>query len=380
MKILVTGGAGFIGSNIANALVEEREEEEEGESRGRKAHEDTTITTRYDDSKIKENNNKPSQVIALDDLSLGSISNLSKQVKFVKGSVMDYDLVLELSKECNYIFHHAALSSSPMFANDPRKGIDINVMGFMNVMEAAKRNKVKKVIYASSSSVYNGLPIPFKESYIVIPKTFYESSFYCREIIAKTYYLEHGLNSIGLRYFSIYGPNEKHKGRFANNISQFIWDIAEKRKSPVIYGDGNQTRDFTFVEDVVQANILAMRKKGGGGSSSYDNDYDRSSSSHPDSEDISHPDNNDDSRGSRIYNIGTGIQTSFNQLIGIINKHLGTNIKPTYISNPINNYVLHTNADISLARLELGYEPKWKNLDDGIKKLLLSSSSQSIRI
>jgi UDP-glucose 4-epimerase len=380
MKILVTGGAGFIGSNIANALIEEREEEEEREARARKAHEHTTKATRDDDSKRKENNNKPSKVIALDDLSLGSISNLSKQVKFVKGSVMDYDLVLELSKECNYIFHHAALSSSPMFVNDPRKGVDINVMGFMNVMEAAKRNKVKKVIYASSSSVYNGLPIPFKESYIVIPKTFYESSFYCREIIAKTYYLEHGLNSIGLRYFSIYGPNEKHKGRFANNISQFIWDIAEKRKSPVIYGDGNQTRDFTFVGDVVQANILAMRKRGGGGSSSYDNYYDRSSSSHPNSENISHLDNNDDSRGSRIYNIGTGIQTSFNQLIGIINKHLGTNIKPTYISNPINNYVLHTNADISLARLELGYEPKWKNLDDGIKKLLLSSSSQSIRI
>ena len=386
MKILVTGGAGFIGSNIANALIEEREEEEEGEARARKAHEHTTKTTRDDDSKRKENNSKPNKVIALDDLSLGSISNLSKQVKFVKGSVMDYDLVLELSKECNYIFHHAALSSSPMFVNDPRKGVDINVMGFMNVMEAAKRNKVKKVIYASSSSVYNGLPIPFKESYIIIPKTFYESSFYCREIIAKTYYLEHGLHSIGLRYFSIYGPNEKHKGRFANNISQFIWDIAEERKSPVIYGDGNQTRDFTFVEDVVQANILAMRKKEERGSSSYDNDYDQtgnkssSSSSHPDSENISHPGNNDGSRGSRIYNIGTGIHTSFNQLIEIINKHLGTNIKATYISNPINNYVLHTNADISLARLELGYEPKWKNIDDGIKKLLLSSSSQSIRI
>jgi UDP-glucose 4-epimerase len=378
MKVLVTGGAGFIGSNIANALIEEREEEGAEEQ---KAHEYTTITTRYDDNERKENNNKPNEVIALDDLSLGSISNLSKEVRFVKGSVMDYDLILELSRRCNYIFHHAALSSSPMFVDDPRKGIDINVIGFMNVMEAAKRNKVKKVIYASSSSLYNGLPTPFKESYIITPKTFYESSFYCREIIAKTYYLEHGLNSIGLRYFSIYGPNEKHKGRFANNISQFIWDIAEKRKSPVIYGDGNQTRDFTFVEDVVRANILAMRKKQQRGSS-YDNDgSSNKSSSHPNGKNINHHDNNNDgSGGCRIYNIGTGIQTSFNQVIEIINKHLGTNIKPTYISNPINNYVLHTNADISVARSELGYEPRWKNIEDGIKKLLLSSSSQSIRI
>jgi nucleoside-diphosphate-sugar epimerase len=170
-------------------------------------------------------------VIVLDDLSLGSTSNLSKEIKFVGGSIMDYDLVLELSRGCDYIFHNAALSSSPMFIEDPRKGVDVNVMGFMNVMKSAKRNKVKKVIYASSSSLYNGLPRPYKEYAIISPKTSYESPFYCRETVARTYNLEYGADSVGLRYFSVYGPNEKHKGRFANNISQFIWDM-HKEKIP----------------------------------------------------------------------------------------------------------------------------------------------------
>ncbi len=325
MKVLVTGGAGFIGSNLANAL-----------------------------------NDKCGEVITLDDLSLGTPANLSKGVKFVNGSVLDYDLVLELTKNCDYILHQAALSSSPMFTDDPRKGTDVNIMGFMNIMESAKRNKVRKVIYASSSSLYNGLSTPYRESANVKPRTFYESSFYCRETIARTYNLECGVDSIGLRYFSIYGPNEKHKGRFANNISQFIWDMAENGKSPIIYGDGTQTRDFTFVLDVVQANILAMGTK----SQSFGDCIDK---------------NNDNYSSPRfgIYNVGTGMQTSFNHVVEIINKQLGTDIKPTYVKNPINNYVQHTMADISLAKLEIGYEPRWKNVEDGIKQLLSISSSAS---
>jgi len=300
MKILVTGGAGFIGSNIANTL----------------------------------SRDKNATVIAFDDLSLGRPTNLSGNVKFVKGSIMDFELTLELGRGCDYIFHSAAKSSSPMFKDDPRNGVDINALGFMNVVESAKRNHVKKVIFASSSSVYNGLPLPFKESQIITPKTFYEASFYCREILAKTYYWENGLNLVGLRYFSVYGPNEEHKGNFANNISQFLWNISNA-ESPVIYGDGTQTRDFTFVDDVVQANILALQ-----------------------SEEMKFG----------IYNIGTGIETSFSRLVEIINGHLGTNIQATYVDNPIKNYVQKTKADISLAKMELGYEPKF-SLDDGISVL-----------
>jgi UDP-glucose 4-epimerase len=305
MKILVTGGAGFIGSSIANALAAD----------------------------------KHNEVIALDDLSLGTKSNLSKEVKFIKGSVMDYQLVSEICSGCEYVFHDAAKSSTPMFKNDPREGVDINVMGFMNVMESSKRNKVKKVVYASSSSIYNGLQMPFKESQIVVPKTFYEVSFYCREILARSYYLENGVSSVGLRYFSVYGPNETHKATFANNISQFLWDIKQGR-SPTIYDTGLQTRDFTFIEDIVKANILTM--------TSESIDY-------------------------GIYNVGTGINTSFNKVMEIINNILGTNVAPTYVRCPIKNYVKDTLADISLARSELGYEPKW-GIEDGIKKLANASN------
>jgi nucleoside-diphosphate-sugar epimerase len=159
--------------------------------------------------------------------------------------------------------------------------------------------------------------------------------------------------------------------------------MAENRKSPVIYGDGTQSRDFTFVDDVVQANILAMRKK--------PNDSPKSKGQ-VDNKDINNNVRNIDSKerskrstsrsstnasceanlGSSgfVYNVGTGIQTSFNSIIEIINKQLGTDIKPTYVKNPISNYVQHTMADISLARLELGYEPRWKNVEEGIKQLL----------
>jgi UDP-glucose 4-epimerase len=238
-----------------------------------------------------------------------------------------------------------------MFFEDPRKGMDINVMGFMNIMESAKRNKVKKVIYASSSSLYNGQSIPYTESALVSPRTFYESSFYCRETIAKTYNLEFGVESTGLRYFSVYGPNERHKGKFANTVSQFLWDMAEKKKSPIIYGDGTQTRDFTFVDDVVQANVLAINR--------------------PIQYDEKPPTGKTNAtRGFHIYNVGTGVQTSFDKLIEIINRELGGDIGPTYIENPIRNYVQHTVADLSLARLELGYEPKWKSVEEGIKHLI----------
>lgn len=351
----MTGGAGFIGSNLANALSHE--------TRNRSNYPAEQQLKSQGVNRINgERNDKTNDVIALDDLSLGIPSNLSKDVKLVKGSVMDFDLVLELGKDCDYIFHQAALSSSPMFLDDPRKGIDTNVMGFMNVMESAKRNKVKRVIYASSSSIYNGLPTPYKESVNVAPKTFYESSFYCREVIAQNYNLEYGIESIGLRYFSVYGPNERHKGRFANNISQFIWDMTEKQKSPIIYGDGTQTRDFTFVDDVVRANILAMgRQNNRSAGEGSDNDNDNAKE---------HWRKNILDSGFGVYNIGTGIQTSFNIIVEIINKLLGTDIRPTYTKNPINNYVRHTLADISLARLELGYEPRWKKVEEGIKQLI----------
>ncbi len=299
MRVLVTGGAGFIGSNITEKISEDHD------------------------------------VVVLDDLYLGNKKNVDDYgVEFVKGSVMDAELVNKVCKQCDYVFHNAAMSSSPMFKEQPELGMEVNVLGFMNVMKAALDNGVKKVIYASTSSMYNGNPLPFSENQPITAKTFYEASFRTREIVAQTYYYENNLSSIGLRYFSVYGPKELHKGQNANNISQFLWDMMEG-KSPIIYGDGTQRRDFTFVHDVVSANILAMTSNIDFG----------------------------------IFNVGTGIGTSFTDLVALINKILGMSIEPQYIENPLKNYVHDTIADLSLISKSLGYRPQW-SLEKGIRFLV----------
>ena len=299
MKVLLTGGAGFVGSNIVENICEDHD------------------------------------VIVLDDLTFGNKKNVDDYgVEFVKGSVMDVALLNKLCKQCDYVFHNAAMSSSPMLKEQPKLGMEVNMIGFMNVMKAASDNSVKKIIYASTSSMYNGNPLPFSETQPITAKTFYEASFRTREIVAQTYYYENNLSSVGLRYFSVYGPKELHKGQYANNISQFLWDMMAS-KSPLIYGDGTQRRDFTFVHDVVSANILAMTSNIDFG----------------------------------IFNVGTGLGTNFNDLVALINKILGTRIEPKYIENPLKNYVRDTIADLSLIAKSLGYKPQW-TLENGIKFLV----------
>jgi len=245
--------------------------------------------------------------------------------------VMNEEVVNAASKDVDYVFHEAALSSSPMILKDFKRGLDVNVTGFLNVMEAAVKNNVSKVIFASTSSMYSGNPFPYSEGQEIRPNTPYEASFRCREVVAHAYWKTFNMPSVGLRYFSVYGPRERGKGPYANNISQFIWTMLQG-ESPIIYGDGSQTRDFTFVEDVVEANILAMRHKD----------------------------------GFEIFNVGTGVGTDFNSLVALLNKTLGTNLPPRYVPNPIGNYVQHTVADIGKIRQSLGFEPKWP-LEKGVK-------------
>jgi UDP-glucose 4-epimerase len=298
MKILVTGGCGFIGSNIVARL-----------------------------SKMG------CDVVVLDNLFVGSKKNIEGlNVEFVQESIMDYEKLCQLMRGADYVFHQAAFSSSPMFLEGQHKeGINVNINGFMNVMDAALKNNVKKVIFASTSSMYSGNPLPYSEGQEIKTSTFYEAGFRCRELLAHTYWKMFGMQSVGLRYFSVYGPRERAKGNYANNISQFIWDMLANRR-PVIYGDGTQTRDFTFVEDIVDANILAMKS------------------------DVK----------CDVFNVGTGIATSFNTLLMVINKVLGTEIKPQYVPNPIKNYVQNTVADISKIKNTLGFEPNWP-LERGIE-------------
>ena len=298
IRVLITGGAGFIGSNIAARL----------------------------------SRNGGYKVVVLDSLFQGATKNLQGlDVEFIQGSVTDQEVVNAASKDVDYVFHEAALSSSPMIFKDFKRGLDVNVTGFLNVMEAAVKNNVSKVIFASTSSMYSGNPFPYSEGQEIRPNTPYEASFRCREVVAHAYWKTFNMPSVGLRYFSVYGPRERGKGPYANNISQFIWTML-KGESPIIYGDGSQTRDFTFVEDVVEANILAMR----------------------------HED------GFEIFNVGTGVGTDFNGLVALLNKTLGTSLPPRYVPNPIGNYVQHTVADISKIRQSLGFEPKWP-LERGVK-------------
>ena len=248
-----------------------------------------------------------------------------------RGDVRDKAFVDWLSEDVDGIFHEAARSSAPMFIPDPRDGLDININGFANVLEAARKYDLP-VVYASTSSLYSKCQPPHSESQEVVPGSLYEMSMLTREEIARLYTELYGMNLVGLRYFSVYGPHEQHKGKYANNISQFLWAMSQGER-PVIYGDGSQTRDFTYVDDVVEANILAMRSRLKG----------------------------------EIMNVGTGTSYSFNSIIEKLNAAMGTKIVPKYVKNPLKNYVAHTLAETSKTEKLLGFRPKI-TLDDGIAR------------
>ena len=237
----------------------------------------------------------------------------------------------------DFIFHLAALSSAPMCSAAPVDAMNVNVNGFQTIMEAAWYYKIKKVVYASTSSMYAGHQLPWNENICITPHTVYEASFHNREALAWSYFHEFGVQSVGLRFFSVYGPNEKHKGKYANNVSQFLWDIQDNR-SPILYGDGNQTRDFVYVDDVVEALKLAAF------------------SDH-------------ELLKCNIVNVGTGQNMSFNGVINLINGKLDKSIRPEYRTNPLNNYVRHTKADVSKASHLLRWRPK-TTVVDGIDKLI----------
>ena len=301
MKILITGGAGFIGSNIAESLVNENHE-----------------------------------VVILDKFILGSLENLKKikdKVTIVTGDITDKKTVFDASNGCDIIFNEAAASSSPMFKEDLAGSVKINVEGFVNVLDAARKND-SKVIYASTSSVYGDNITPLTENQTINPPNFYAATKFADEHLARIYTSEYGITTTGFRYMSVYGPHEKAKNTFANLVSQFLWDM-KKSISPIIYGDGKQTRDFIFVKDIVKANLLAMNLTGA---------------------------------KSEIINAGTGRATDMNELIAIINNTLNTKITAKYIENPVKNYIPTQLASIKKAKEILDFEAK-VSLEDGIKRL-----------
>src|SRR3989338_365889 len=302
MNVLVTGGAGFIGSNLAERLVKD------GHS-----------------------------VRVLDDFSLGKPDNLnSVKVEVVKGDIRDYETVKKAARGIDVIFNQAAASASPMFRDDLRNAVAANVDGFVNLLNACRVNDVKKLVYASTSSVYGNSKPPLREDMKLEPVNFYASTKLLNEHLALLFSAQYGLETVGFRYMSIYGPHEKSKGIYANLVSQFLWAM-QKGEQPVIYGDGTQKREFTYVADVVDANMLAMNLK--------------------------------KKLGGDVFNVGTGKSVSLNDVVVLLNRLLGTSIKPKYVKNTVKNYIFTQLSDISKIRKTPGYEPKY-TLEKGLKDIL----------
>jgi UDP-glucose 4-epimerase len=294
MRALVTGGAGFIGSNLVEALVDSCE------------------------------------VTVLDSLHTGSMENLKgagREIEVVKGSCND---CLSMGLRPDLIYHLGIPSSSPMYKKDPML-VGEAVNGMVAIMELARQSGSEKVVFASSSSLYNGVPAPHREDAAIPVKDYYTEARLAIERIAELYYNLYGIKYAGMRFFSVYGPHEEAKKQYANMVTQFLWSMREGR-APVIFGDGTQTRDFTYVQDVVDALILASK------------------------------------RGLGIFNVGTGRAYSFNYVVDLLNKKLGKDLKPVYRENPIKNYVMHTQADTTRIKA-LGFEARF-SLEEGIDRII----------
>lgn len=299
-KVLVTGGAGFIGSNLCNRLC------------------------------------KKYAVTAFDDLSLGKKENLAKAVKFIKGDVEKIHDLQALSEKYDYLVHLAGASCTFMFQEDLKAAMSNNILGFINVLDFARKTKVKKVLFASTSSIYGDNPTPFREDQAVTPPNFYSVAKLSMEHLAFVYHREYKTEIIAFRFLSVYGPKEEHKTRYANLVSQFLWNIYLD-KPPVVYDDGLQERDLTNVADVCAGIELAIAtpKK----------------------------------FGYTLFNIGSSKYYNLLEIIAKINQHLGKNIQPKHIKSPLKWTARRHLADLTKIQRELGYKPKY-SLDQGIEEII----------
>ena len=299
MKVVITGGCGFIGSNIAEELI------------------------------------KKHYVVVIDDLSTGRIENIrslqdKENFEFVRGNITDLDLLKQIFEDVDCIFHQAAIPSVQRSVENPLDTNEANIKGTLNVLIAARDCGVKKVVYASSSSVYGDTPeLPKKENMRPNPQSPYAVSKLTGEYYCKVFSDIYGIKTICLRYFNVYGPKQDPTSEYAAVIPRFINRVLNNQP-PIIFGDGNQTRDFTFVKDVVKANILAMEKNVEG-----------------------------------VFNIAYGQQISINELANKIMEIVGVKLNPVY-DKPRPGDIRNSLADISLAKQKLGYMPEY-SLEKGLE-------------
>ena len=304
-SFLVTGGAGFIGSNIVEYLLQ------------------------HNAGKIR----------ILDNLSEGKRSNIEpflklENVEFIEGDIADMQTCTKACDGIDYVSHQAALGSVPRSIETPTVTNEANVTGFLNMILAAKDAGVKRFVYASSSSVYGDHPaLPKLESTIGAPLSPYAVSKYVNELYGAVFESCYGLETIGFRYFNVFGPRQKPDGPYAAVIPLFM-DALLKNEAPKINGDGEQSRDFTFVVNAVEANIrgLFTKEKGATG---------------------------------QVYNIAFGERRTVNQLFGILKELTSSELAPIH-REPRPGDVRHSLADISNARKLLGYDPQF-DIDRGLE-------------
>lgn len=297
MKVLVTGGAGFIGSNLVQALI---------------------------------NDDRITSVKILDNLETGRFSNISafknnSRFEFIEGDIRNYAICLGAAKGVDIISHQAALGSVPRSIKDPITTHEVNATGTLNIFNAARENNIKRVVYAASSSTYGDhAGLPKVEDKIGSPISPYGVTKLVNELYAKVFARLYNMEFIGLRYFNVYGPQQNPAGPYAAVIPLFIKALLEN-KSPVINGTGDSSRDFTFVDDVVQANLSAMFTE-------------------------------NTNAINQVYNIAKGEQTTLNDLYDMLKEISGKNIHATHGPERSGD-IKHSLADISKAKSLLGYSP-----------------------
>ncbi len=300
-RVFVSGGAGFIGSHICDALIE-----------------------------------LGCEVICLDNLISGSIDNIRNildhaNFTFVEGDIRNYETCLETISGCNLVCHQAALGSVPRSVDDPITTNSHNVTGTLNVFNAARKNGISRIVFASSSSCYGDEEsLPKVEHTIGTPLSPYAVSKRVSEMYSRVFHELYSIEMIGLRYFNVFGPRQNPEGMYAAVIPKFAKSLIQG-ESPVIFGDGNQSRDFTFVSNVVEANLKSL--------------FTENISAH-----------------NKVYNIACGGRLSINEIFEHLSYLLSqkgseiSQIAPIYADSRLGD-VLHSHADISLAKKFLEYEP-----------------------
>jgi UDP-glucose 4-epimerase len=303
MKVLVTGGGGFIGSHLASQLAD-------------LGHD----------------------IRILDNFASGQRSNmlsLADDVELIEGDIQSYERAHNAVTGCEVVFHQAALPSVPRSVQDPLTSNATNITGTLNVLLAARDAGVRRVIFASSSSIYGSSPeMPKREDVLPLPISPYAAAKLACEGYCRSFGDVYGLETVALRYFNVFGPRQDPRSEYAAAVPKFINELMAGER-PTVFGDGKQSRDFAYVENIVDANVLAMSAQGVAG---------------------------------QVFNVACGESITINQLLAELRDLLDSDIEAEYVA-PRPGDVRHSLADISLARVALGYEPS-VNLREGLRRTI----------